>query len=196
MFNKKDIMKELEKEYDCIGYISPSLKQKLKDLYENEDYFVGIHRTGYIVPSTINNYLYNVFYNGLINNGNGNLGIDDENSKRTITKTVSIINNPVLLQGQIKAAPQYKNSSGVIIVKIPKAYIEKSEKEAKPIYFPTKSGNILLSEYIYGYLPVSKDSVVGDLIKNPNYTDLHDYKNNGLVYEAELDMKEENTLKR
>lgn len=197
MFNKKGkILKELEKEYDSIGYISPALKKELKLLYSNEEYAIGIHRTGCLNPSSTSDYLYDVFYNGLINNGNVSLGIGDDESKRNLAKTVSFINNPVVLHGQIKAAPQYKQSSGVIIIKIPKAYLERTNKPAKPIYFPTNNGNVLLREFIYGYVPVTKDYIVGDLIKNPNYTDVHDYRDDDLIYELGVNSNDDKSFRR
>lgn len=165
-----------------MGYLDENVGRILNSLFD-EDYAFGIHRTGY--SKVDSNYLYDVFYNGLINNGDIMQGVLD-NGYINIEKTVSIYNNFIVACGQIKAACRYKYSDGVIIVRIPKSYIGIKEGEIKPIYYKEENGSTrLLPEYIYGFLPV-KDGNVGRLIRNPNYTDFHDYANDGLYYESSV----------
>lgn len=174
--------KKLAKQYDKMGYLDVNIGRELSLLF-NEDYAVGIHRTGYSRADS--NYLYDVFYNGLINNGDLMQGVA-QNDYISIGKTVSIYSNPIIAVGQIKSACRYKDSDGVIIVRIPKSYIGLKNGEIKPIYYKENNGNTrLLPEYIYGFLPVMNGNV-GRLIRNPNYTNTHDYENDGVYYESDV----------
>lgn len=173
-----DYIVDLAKDYDSRGYMSLELGKELDDLYKADDYIIGIHRTGY--TDITNNTLNDIFNKGLINNGHimsgGNSGTTD------IEKTVTLIYDITVLSGQLKAASGYKNSQGCILVKIPKSYLGKKEGEVKPIYYNDGSLMRLLPEYIYGYIPVS-DNRVGDIVHNKNYKDIHNYNNEGLVYD-------------
>ena len=64
---ENDFILELAKQYDEYGYMSEELGRELDSLFEDKDYVVGIHRTGYsnMDEKTINN----IFNKGLINNG-------------------------------------------------------------------------------------------------------------------------------
>ena len=53
----------------------------------------------------------------------------------------------------------------------------------KPIYYKDDKGVRLLPEFIYGYIPVEKDGILGDLIHNSNYKDIHNLNNTNLLYE-------------
>lgn len=181
-FNKK-----LAKEYDGIGYISMKLGKELEELWD-KDYFIGIHRTGY---SNIDGIIGDVFQNGLINNGDAMLGVlhDDPDRMIDIEKTVSECSDLNLLVAQLKTAHGYKNSEGSFIVKIPKSYLGREAGEIKPIYFKENQyTKRLLPEFIYGFVPCyenGKKLDLGEMVKNPNYTDVHDYDNEGLLYESD-----------
>ena len=99
--------------------MSQKLGEELDKLFENKDYVIGIHRTGYNYMSE--EMINSIFNKGLINNGHimqgGMAGNFD------IEKTVSIFNDFTVLNGQLKAAHGYKGSQGCIIVKIPKSYL-------------------------------------------------------------------------
>lgn len=173
---------DLAKTYDSYGYISKEVGEELESLFDN-NYIIGIHRTGY---SDVNDaYLKDVFNNGLINNmdrlsgGFGDKFLD-------INKTVTLFYDFIYMNMQLKTAGSYKCSSGSIIIKIPKSYLGLAEGEVKPIYYQSDDITVkLLSEYVYGYIPV-KDGVVGDIIHNPNYRDEHTYidSEDVLLYES------------
>lgn len=188
-FNKK-----LAKEYDEIGYISMKLGKELEELWD-DDYFIGIHRTGY---SSADEIIKDVFQNGLINNGDGMLGIvyEDPDKMIEIEKTVSECTDLKFLVAQLKTAHGYKNSEGSFVVKIPKSYLGRKEGEIKPIYFKENEYiKRLLPEYIYGYVPCYENGEnldLGEMIKNPNYKDNHDYDNEGLLYESDALFKMKN----
>lgn len=185
--NKKaKFLYNLAKEYDDYGFMSQEVGKELSSLFDDPNYIVAIHRTGYSVID--DEYLKDVFFNGLINNGDVMSGAYQENYI-DIEKTATLFYDFVIMNGQIKSAGNYKGSKGSIIIKIPKSYIGLAEGEIKPIYFKEENGiNRLLPEFIYGYLPVDQGKV-GDIVHNPNYTDYHDYSNEGLYYEKSLDKK-------
>ena len=174
---------KLAKGYDSIGYISAELGKEIENLWD-DDYIVGIHRTG-DTPVT-ENFLKDVFNNGLINNGHAMQGVKDEYIN--IERTVSLFKNMIVFVGQLKAAKGYKGSDGSIIVKIPKSYLGMSEGEIKPIFFENNGQIRLLPEFIYGYVSVDDKYNCGDIIKNPNYNNTHDYDNEGLLYDCNADV--------
>lgn len=177
----KGFYKTLAKEYDKYGFMSEELGKELESLFD-DDYVVGIHRTGYTMVTP--EFLNDVFNNGLINNGDGMQGIVQY--EPDITKTVSLQNNFLLMYGQIKTCNKYKNSQGVIITKIPKSYLMLKEGEVKPIYFPENDYSFrLLPEYIYGYVSVDK-GVCTSIVRNPNYRDFHNYNDEGLVFDSNV----------
>ena len=169
---------ETAKEYDHHGYISTKLAKELQKLYD-DDYEISIHRTGYTKVTP--NLIQEIFDNGLINNGDAMQGVRNSFvSERT--KTLTPLKDFMLLVGQIKAACNYKNSEGVFLVKIPKSYLGLKDGEIMPIWYYDGNYQRLLPEFIYGYIPV-KNEVVGDIIRNNNYKDYHDYEQEGLLYE-------------
>lgn len=184
--NKKNkMLVQLAKQYDNLGYMKDNVGKELEKLFEDDSYIVGIHRTGYSVVD--DEYLKDIFNKGLINNMDSlQSGSYLDADYLDIKKTVDLFYDPIMLNGQLKGAYEYKNSEGCIIVKIPKSYLGMIEGEVKPIYYKDGVTPKLLSEYIYGYIPVSKKGVVGNIINNPNYTDNHIYidAEDTLLYET------------
>ena len=174
---------KLAKQYDAIGYISDELGKEIERIWD-EDYIIGIHRTG-DTPVT-EHLLLDVFNNGLINNGHVMQGAKD--NCVSIERTVSLFKNMTVFIGQLKAAKGYRNSDGSIIVKIPKSYLGMSDGEVKPIYFNNNGQIRLLPEFIYGYVPVDDKYNCGDIVRNPNYTDTHEYENEGLIYDTDANL--------
>jgi len=173
--NKKNrTLVQLAKQFDSYGYISVSVGREIESLFDDQAYIVGIHRTGY---SEVNEeYLQEVFHNGLINNMDllqGAIHVDE--NYLDIRKTVDLFYDPIVMNGPLKGASHYKESSGCIIVKIPKSYLGIEAGEVKPIYYKDGVSVKLLPEYIYGYIPVDKNGVLGDIVNNPNYCDVHTY---------------------
>ena len=104
------IYRKLAKEYDDMGYIDETVGRELNFLFD-DNYSVGIHRTGY--SKVDSNYLHDVFYNGLINNGDLMQGVIS-NDYINISKTVSIYSNFIVACGQIKSAHKYKYSDELL----------------------------------------------------------------------------------
>ncbi len=157
----------------------------LEAIFNNEEYIMGIHRTG-LSPATPR-FIAEVFDNGIKNLGDRMQGMISR-ADRNIEKIVSLFDNFPLLIGQIKDAYKYKASQGVFVVKIPKSYIGVKEGEVKPIYFNDGGTMYLLPEFICGFIPVS-EAGTGGFIPNPNYSDFHTYKSDGLVYDISVENK-------
>lgn len=173
---------ELARQYDEYGYMSEELGRELDSLFKDTNYIIGIHRTGYtpIDEKTINS----IFNRGLINNGHIMSGGMD--GTHDIERTVSLFHDFTIFNGQLKSAHGYKGSEGCVIVKIPKSYLGLADGQVKPIYYTDESVTKLLPEFIYGYVPVSKDGRLGEIYKNPNYSDFHTLNNTNLMYEDKV----------
>lgn len=171
---------QLSKEYDNYGYMSQQLGEELDSLFLDDSYMVGIHRTGYTRMDDVT--IKKIFNEGLINNGHIMSGGMD--GTQDIEKTVSLFYDFPILNGQLKAAHGYKGSEGCMIVRIPKSYLGKEDGEIKPIYYQKDSTIMLLPEFIYGYIPTKEKGVLGDIIRNPNYKDIHNLDNVNLLYEG------------
>lgn len=184
--NKKNkFIVKLAKSYDSFGYMKKELGEEIESLFNDPDYMIGIHRTGY--SNVDDKYLYDVFNRGLINNMDLMQGISNSDSNYLdIEKTVTLFNNFVIMNAQLKSAYNYKGSAGCVIVKIPKSYLGYGDGEVKPIYYKDKLSIKLLPEFVYGYIPVSEDGVLGDIVHNPNYSDEHNYVDaeDSLLYES------------
>lgn len=168
--------------YDSYGFMSKKLGEELNGLFE-DDYIIGIHRTGYTVIN--DSVLNDMFNNGIINNADAMLGVwQDEDV--FLDKTFTFFEDFIVMYGQVKSACNYKNSQGVIIAKLPKSYLGLSDGEVKPIYFEDETGiKRLLPEFIYGYVPV-KNGVCGEIVRNYNYKNEHDYENDGLRFDGSV----------
>lgn len=185
LHEENDFMLNLAKQYDEYGYMSEELGMELDSLFEDENYAIGIHRTGYNYMDQ--KMIDNIFNEGLINNGHimqgGMAGNFD------IEKTVSIFRDFTVLNGQLKAANSYKGSQGCIIVKIPKSYLGKADGPIEPIYYKHDNVTKLLPEFVYGYIPVDNEGRLGEINRNPKYKDVHNLDNPNLMYEESATYK-------
>lgn len=154
---------------DEFGYMSYELGTELENLFE-PDYVVGIHRTGYTLVD--GEYLNDVFTKGLINNNGSMQGA--MSSKIDLNETVSTYNSFMKMYGNVKDASGYKGSNGVVVVKIPKSYLDDADLNINKIYSFENDTARLRPEFIYGYVPVSESGVCGDIIRNLNYKDTAD----------------------
>ena len=176
---ENEFLNNLSLQHDNYGYMSEELGMELDRLFSDDDYIVGIHRTGYSIVDE--EMLNEIFNGGLINNGHimqgamsGNLDIEN---------TVSFYTDFPVLVDQLKKSFGYKNSQGSIIIRIPKSYIGKKDGEIKPIYYKTNGIVRLLPEFVYGFVPVDSEGKLGKIIRNPNYSDLHELDNDNLLYD-------------
>ena len=176
---ENEFLYDISKRYDNYGFMSQSLGEELDSLFKDGDYMIGIHRTGYTPVD--NKTLEDIFNKGLINNGHimsgGMDGTDD------IERTVTLFYDFPILVGQLKAAHGYKGSEGCVVVKIPKSYLGKAEGEIKPIFYSDNGIVYLLPEFIYGYVPVNANGQLGEIIHNQQYSDIHTYNNDSLIYD-------------
>lgn len=170
--NNKSIIKDYDKKYNEMQYQIPKETGKiLQELFDDDNYMLGIHRTNFSYEE--------IFKNGLKMRGND------------FTDNVQISGYFPFLLEQIKYCKEYKASTGCIIVQIPKT-------NDKPIYFAGGENNseyYLLPEYIAGYIPVF-DKNVEDIIINPNYRIEHNYETDGLEYDERLEYPEKINMRK
>ena len=151
---------------------------------ENNDpnYTILIHRTSKAMKE-------NLFKNGLIIAGGNDLDYTTSRYKQdNITLLMSIID-------AYGYKNKYCNNSRCVIMKIPNTALEYTEGKTKPILYQTnniaeQSGGmaviegeyqtVLLPEYILGTVEFEQGKIT-EFVKNPNYTEIHNYKNDGLV---------------
>lgn len=133
-----------------------------------------------------------VFENGLkIRSGN--------NLEKTATLyTNNLFKNKTDFFVEIMETPYYKNSKRAVILKIPKTAIEYVAGESKPILMKTnepaedtmmidefEKQTILMPEYVLGSVEYNGNQVAS-FERNPNYKEVHDYSNEGLICESGL----------
>ena len=179
-------IKELAQGYDEIGYMSEDVGHELDSLYDDPNYIVGIHRTGY---TRVNDkILTDIFNKGLYNNGDI-MSSGSDGQRFNIEKTVSLFNNFLTMVPCLKTCEGYKMSQGCIIVRIPKSYIGKAEGTVQPIFYKENDYQVrLIPEFIYGYIPV-KDKKIDKIIHNPNYKDKHVLINDNFYYDDSVKYK-------
>lgn len=175
---------DLAIQYDKIGFMSEELGKELDRLFD-DDYAIGIHRTGFthITPYINDKTLFDMFNKGLYSNGHIMAGGND--GQNDIEKTVSFYNEFLIMNGAIKTCDNYKNSTGCLIIKIPKSYIGKKDGEIAPIFYRQDHILRLLPEFIYGYIPVSNHQAE-QIIRNPNYKDNHYLVNDNFYYDSSV----------
>lgn len=167
-------------DYDKFGYMSKELGNELEQQFMDEDYVMGIHRTGHTVMN--NEQINNFFTNGLRNFGKVEQGCN-ESMGYDIENTVSILSKFQYLISQIKSANGYKGSNGCILLKIPKSALGLNDDKPISLYQVINDKSFIKPEFIYGYLPVDYKGNVGELIHNPNYLDNHTLSSNNAVYD-------------
>ena len=150
----------------------------------NPDYTILIHRTSKATKEDF-------FKNGLFIAGGNDL---EYTTSRYDGNNMTMLIN-------IRDTAAYKNeystdgSSRCVIMKIPNTALQYVKGKTKPILYQTdniaeQSGGmlqmkgqyqtVLLPEYILGTVEFEHGKMT-EFAKNPNYTDLHNYKNDGLV---------------
>jgi hypothetical protein len=151
-----------------------------------------------------NTLLKDVFENGLKNYGGTDLGL----TVVPYTKFIAFMHT--MACNTYKSTEGSSRIEGTFITEIPKEYLELTDKEPKPIYIPTDEFSYrrnvrmhrLMPEYIkcyFGYDNVNDISKynrinIDKITKNPNYSDTHNYNNDGLAYESKVQNKlQENT---
>lgn len=182
--NEHEFMMDLAKQYDEYGYASQELGEELDNLFLDDNYVIGIHRTGY--TRITNDVLKDIFEKGLINNGHAFQGAPTEQCY--IERTVSLFHDFPILCAQLKASHGYRCSEGCIIVRIPKECLYETNKEPMPMYYESDGGTRLLPQFIYGYIPVDNEGRLGNIHKNPNYQETP-IKNENLLFDDKVSVR-------
>ena len=173
------------------GKIPKDIAEMLIKENNDPDYAILIHRTSRAKKEDI-------FENGLIIAGGNDIsytmsGYDEKKQ-----------DNFHLMLG-IRDAAGYKSDWGqgsrCLVMKVPISALEYQEGVSKPILFETdmtaeqsggmavvkgKYQTVLLPEYVLGSIEFDENKKMQEFVTNPNYTDVHDYKNDGLVCTEQL----------
>lgn len=163
------------KEINSYGYMSENLGRELEELFKDVGYIkengekiflgydVGIHLTGFTILTE--EIIGEIFEKGLNNNGGAmQVGMKITEAPN-LTSTLTFTSDIILAVNHLKKGHSYKYSQGAFIVKIPHEF-QKYYEQAQ--YFDGDTYRIL-PNYIYGFVPLKGDGIVGELIKNPNY---------------------------
>ena len=149
----------------------------------NPDYILLIHRTSRAKKEE--------FFNNGLRLGSGN----------DLEYTTSRFDNNLTLFINIASAHAYKSNrldnGRCILIKIPNTALKYEKGKTKPILIKTndraeQSGGMivldndtcqtfLLPEYILGSLEFNDNKEISEFVSNPNYREIHDYKNDGLT---------------
>lgn len=131
---RNNIYKRQNKKYDIeFGKIMEQIYT-----FEQEKYYVGIHRTCNDVKKIMNE------------------GIAMKNNSTDIHDHVQIIKNFPFMLEQIEHANEYKGSTSVLILKIPKKDIDchyETIEKRDPIYYKKNDKFFLNPKYIVGFVP-------------------------------------------
>lgn len=177
----KEVFEDICEEMD--GKIPKEIGEMLIKENNNPDYTILIHRTSRTSKEEF-------FNNGLVIAGGNDLDYTTNRYKNDLSLLINVAN-----------ASKYKsnnyNTGRCIIMKIPNTSLNYEKGKTKPILFQTdniaeQSGGmvvlndgtrqtILLPEYILGSIEFNEKNEISHFASNPNYTNIHDYKNNGLV---------------
>ena len=178
----RDFFKNLAYEYDSFGSIDKEVGEEISDLFEY-GYVLGIYRT----KIKDNNDIENIFNKGI------KINYESTSDILSLENIAAFFTSKIHYFGILKTTPDYNDSTGAFILKIPNAYLEKTSEHCKPIYRKDDYDIRLLSEFIYGYVPVSPSYRIEEIINNYNYG--YDYEcDSSLLYEGDS-IKEKIKLK-
>ncbi|MBE6160587.1 MAG: hypothetical protein E7157_06055 [Lactobacillales bacterium] len=166
------------------GKFSKEIGEELEKLFDDDDYVICIHRTGLDLEEN-KDQIDDIFNNGLMNAGGPYHGF-----------TLTPLEYFPLVISQVLTSSHYRHGTcrGGVIAKIPKKDLGLKEGEPKPIWFQVNEYNYrLLPEYIYGYIPSYGDKVE-TIYRNENYTNVHNYQNDGLYYDREAKLEKNKTM--
>lgn len=178
----KDIFKSIIS--DLTNKIPKDVADRILQENNDPDYTILIHRDARRTTEVF-------FENGLIIAGGNELEYTT-NRYNDLTMMISL-----------KDASGYKNPEGkdsrVIVMKIPNSALQYEPGITKPILYQTEDiaeqggetaivkdryQTVLLPEYILGSIEY-KNGRIQEFVENPNYREIHDYENNGLVCPSE-----------
>ena len=133
--------------------MSPEIKEYLTKLVQEEDVLIGVHRTGEADLDDIVNILKCGLIVNSLNGGNTATPIH-------LMNTVSYYPNNETILKEVINADVYKDSLGVILVKIPDNALS-----GNIFMIDSENGNFYLDPmYIIGFIPVGPNGVVSEII--------------------------------
>ena len=137
----------------------------LESLIENNDSYIGIHKTGGCGKIDIhdNVFLNNIFTHGLYITGDLSSGVISRQKYIQLTKNITPMFNILDLIIYIKSS--YKNSTGSIIISIPNNYVD-SNYRVIPGYEEK------VYTYIDGQLTLKPEFIVGFITHDNNFCEL------------------------
>ena len=167
-YNQKG-KREIAKDWDKVLNIPYELGMYLQNLINNQDsekYYIGVHSSSVVNDRNSSNYeevmnneiIYNIFNDGLINNGNLSSGVSNQYEYNDIYNTVSRVKDMFHLVLEIKS--KYKGSRGGFILKFPKEYVDENlnikEGLGFMIYDIKNKLQYIKPEFIIGYVGIDK----------------------------------------
>lgn len=158
-----DYTYELIKGWDEYGDMPQEVGLLLEKLIQDENYIIGIHRTGgygMIDLSDIykSDILHSIFSKGLYMTGDLSSGVDHKGKMINPNKNISPLNN--ILEAVMYCKSSYKGSTGGVITKIPKEYVTPSyslkAEHGQDIYEQVDNMWTLKPEYLVGFVSQEK----------------------------------------
>lgn len=155
----------------------------------NPDYVLLYHRTCEVSPQT-------VFQEGLLCRDGNEIFSTMDGYDSDVPEEWRVIGDTEFLDGIFRELPHKPKAERCLIMKIPKTALEYVPGESKPILLETdqiamkdvgiqknKRQTILLPEYVLGSLEFdeNKDKKISEFVSNPNYKEIHNHRNDGLV---------------
>lgn len=186
-------IQELAKEYDNISFMSQKTGKALEELFFDDDYVIGIHRCGITSAAEI-------MPDGLRLTADVSSGSKIPKTDINLAKNISFYEKKDLaflrFIAELKTGWTYKNGQlpgDVIIVKIPKDelivdYSNNSFSFKNPDSAIDIDGECpkLKSQYLYGYLKSSKESLSDIKLNVDNLNAKSITNNNGIMEEIEI----------
>lgn len=170
---------DLVKDWRSLGTIDIDVEKNLKEIFFDDDYVIGIHRTP---MDTFSNSIYD---DGLILTGDMSSGVLNSRTNLDLENNIEFVSNKTdfdyeFLLREIRTASIYKsfdNTGHAMIVKIPKADIDNFDKILKH----NGTDYVLKPDYIVGDVHVDdlniksgrfKTNPSSDLVKNIKNSDV------------------------
>lgn len=176
---------DLVKDWRSLGTIDIDVEKNLKEIFFDDDYVIGIHRTP---MDTFSNSIYD---DGLILTGDMSSGV--VNNRISLDNNIEFINNETdfnyeFLLRQIRTASDYKtfdNTGHAMIVKIPKADIDNFDKILKH----NGTDYVLKPDYIVGDIYVDDLNIKSGRFKkvSSNIDLTQNVKNQEIMYIKNID---------
>lgn len=158
-----DYTYKIIKQWDEYGDMPQEVGDLLEELIQDENYVIGIHRTGgYGMIDVEDIYrsdmLHSIFSKGLYMTGDLSTGVDHQGQMLNPNKNISPLNN--IIEAVMYCKSSYKDSTGGVITKIPKEYVTTSyslkAEHGQDIYEKVDNQWTLKPKYLVGFVSQEK----------------------------------------